>query len=82
MAKYENPNEPKHWFVDSGCSNHMTYNKSLFSLNISRTHGPVELGNNNPAKVLGTGSIYLDILANGKRVNCRINNVLYVTELG
>ena len=34
MAKYKNSNEPINsgkWFVDSGCSNHMTYNKTLFS---------------------------------------------------
>ena len=33
MAKYENSSEPKNsdkWFVDSGCSNHMTFNKSSF----------------------------------------------------
>ena len=33
MAKYKNSDEPINsgkWFVDSGCSNHMTYNKICF----------------------------------------------------
>ena len=34
MAKYENSSGSRNsdkWFVDSGCSNHMTFNKSMFS---------------------------------------------------
>ena len=33
MAKYENSGEPKNsakWFIDSGCGNHMTYEKIYF----------------------------------------------------
>ena len=60
----------------------MNYNKSLFSSYIPRIHGPVELGNNNTSKVLGTSTIDLDIFANGKRTKCQLNKVLYVPELG
>lgn len=85
MAKYEEANEPRlsdKWFIDSGCSNHMTYNKSLFSSYTTGHHGPVELGNSNTSKVLGKGIIELAILVDGKQSKCRLNNVLFVPELG
>ena len=60
----------------------MTYNRSLFSSYVPGTHGPCELGNSKNSKVLGIGTIFFDILANGKRAKCQLNNVLYVPELG
>ena len=60
----------------------MTYNKSLFSSYIPEIHGPVELGNSNISKVLGAGTICLDILANDKRTKFQPYNVLYLPELG
>ena len=85
MSKYENAKEPKlsaKWFVNFGCSNHMTNNKSLFSSYVPEIHCPAELGNSDISKVLGTGTIYLDILPNDKRTKCQPYNVLYVPELG
>ena len=85
MAKYENANEPKNsgkWFVDSGCSNHMTYNKTLFSSYTPGNHPPVELGASNTTSVSGKGTIEFLILVNGKQVNCRLTNVLHVPKLG
>jgi len=58
MAKYERTNEPKqseNWYIDSGCSNHMTYDKHLFSSYSLGSGSSVELGNNNIANVKGTG---------------------------
>ncbi len=60
----------------------MTYNKSVFSSYTPGIHGPVQLGNSNTSKVLGTCTIHLNILANGKRIKCQLNNVLFVPELG
>ena len=85
MAKYENSNEPRNsnkWFVDSGCSNHMTFNKSMFSSYITAHTSSVELGNSNTVKVLGIGTVKIPISVNGKRVKCMLENVLHVPELG
>lgn len=85
MAKYEEANEPKNsdkWFVDSGCSNHMTYNKSLFSSYATGHYSSVELGNSKTTIVAGKGTIDINIFVDGKQVKCRLNNVLHVPELG
>ena len=85
MAKYENSSEPKksgNWFIDSGCSNHMTYDKSLFSSYSLGHHLSVQLGNNNTAKVVGSGNITLPIQVRGKELKCKLSNVLHVPELG
>ncbi len=85
MAKYENANEPKNsdkWFVDSGCSNHMTFNKSLFSSYNPGHHSPVHLGNSNTSAVAGVGTVDINIIVDGKQVKCRLNNVFHVPDLG
>ena len=85
MAKYENSSQSKHtdkWFVDSGCSNHMTFNKSLFSSYASGHPSSVKLGNSASAKIAGCGTIIISILVHGKRVRCLLKNVLHVPELG
>ena len=85
LAKYENVYEPKHsnkWFVDSGCSNHKTFNKSMFSSYTTSHTSSVELGNSNTVKVVGTGTVKIPISVNGIRVNCVLKNVLHVPELG
>ena len=46
------------WYVDSGCSKHMTSNKSAF-VNIEKDKGSVSFGNNNSTKVLGKGTVNL-----------------------
>ena len=46
------------WYVDSGCSKHMTGNKSAF-VNIEKDKGSVSFRNNNSAKVLGKGTVKL-----------------------
>ncbi len=85
MAKYENAEEPRlsdKWFVDSGCSNHMTYNKDLFSSYTPGYHSPVALGNNKTASVAGKGTVDIAISLQGKQTKCRLTNVLHVPELG
>ena len=85
MAKYDNAGEPKNsgkWFIDSGCSNHMTYNKRLFSSYTSDHPSAVELGNGNKAEVRGKGTVEIYISVHGKRVKCVLQNVLHVPDLG
>ncbi|KAF2318983.1 hypothetical protein GH714_012165 [Hevea brasiliensis] len=52
------------WFLDSGCSNHMCGNKSMFSsLDTTFTHS-VKLGNNTRMKVSGKGTVKLILQGN------------------
>ena len=63
MAKYKNAGEPRNSdksFVDSGCSNHMTLDKSLFSSYNSGHASAVELGSNNTEKIAGNGTVGID----------------------
>ncbi|MCH84804.1 hypothetical protein A2U01_0005641, partial [Trifolium medium] len=65
------------WYLDSGCSNHMTGNKNLFcDLNESFRQN-VKLGNDSSMSVMGKGSVIVPM--NKKMQN--INDVYYVPEL-
>ena len=48
------------WYLDSGCSNHMTGNLNLFSSLDTSVKTDVTLGNNVQVTVLGKGTV--DIL--------------------
>ena len=85
MAKYESSNTPSNsgdWFVDSACSIHMTYDKSLFSSYTPGNYSPVRLGNCKTAEVSGSGSIALRIIVNGRIRDCTLQTVLHVPSLG
>lgn len=85
MAMYENSSEPRNsnkWFVDSDCSNHLNFNKYLFS-SYARSHASsMELGNSNTVKAVGIRTIQISIVVHGKRVKCVLNNILHIHELG
>lgn len=67
----------KAWFLDSGCSNHMSGDKDLFStMDIYFKHS-VKLGNDKRMEVVGKGNVRL-ILNNAAYV---ISDVYYVPEL-
>ncbi|KAF1886088.1 hypothetical protein Lal_00021370 [Lupinus albus] len=61
------------WYLDSGCSRHMTGDKSKFSFILPKD-GFVTYGDNNNGKILGIGRI-------GKPPHVIIDNVLYVDGL-
>ncbi len=85
MANYETSGEqPKFgkWFVDSGCSNHMTFNKSLFSSYSASHPSFVALGNNKTLQVVGRGTLRITIVVKGKQVECILKDVLHVPDLG
>ncbi|KAJ8748318.1 hypothetical protein K2173_001737 [Erythroxylum novogranatense] len=67
------------WFLDSGCSNHMTPSKHIFQ-DIDETNKlTVQLGNDKEVKVEGKGTIKI-LIAQGKYKF--LDDVQYVPELG
>jgi hypothetical protein len=46
------------WYVDSGCSKHMTRNKDNF-LNLKKQKGKVTFGDNASGNILGKGIVIL-----------------------
>jgi hypothetical protein len=62
------------WYLDSGCSKHMTGDKTKFSSFTPKDGGYVTYGDNNKGKILGTGKV-------GKTSSTSIDNVLYVEGL-
>ena len=63
------------WILDSGCSNHMTGNKSFFSsLSRVKEGGAVTIGDGNRCKIIGKGTI-------GKNPYTVIENVNLVAGL-
>ena len=62
------------WYLDSGCSKHMTRDASKFVSITLKQERHVTYGNNNKGKILGTGTI-------GNQNNFLIHDVLYVEGL-
>ena len=62
------------WYLDSGCSKHMTGDKSQFVNITFKQEGHVTYGDNNKGRILGRGSI-------GDKSNLLIHDVLYVEGL-
>ena len=85
MAKYKNnssPNNSEDWYIDSGCSNHMIFNKSLFSSYTTGTFSEVDFGNLERAKIAGFGDIVIKINNPKSNKDIKIKNVLHVPDLG
>ena len=66
--------KPHLWYLDSGCSKHMTREKSMFIHLSLKQEGHVTYGDNNKGKILGRGTI-------GDKSNFLIHDVLYVERL-
>ncbi|XP_012575063.2 uncharacterized protein [Cicer arietinum] len=62
------------WYLDSGCSKHMTGDKSKFLSLTLKEGGFVKYGDNNRGKIIGIGDI-------GNESTTVIKNVLYVEGL-
>ena len=62
------------WYLDSGCSKHMTGDRFLFKVFESKKGGNVTFGDGSKSKIKGKGTISLLGLPN-------ITNVLYVEGL-
>nr|KYP57044.1 Retrovirus-related Pol polyprotein from transposon TNT 1-94 [Cajanus cajan] len=71
-------NEAEIWYVDTGCSNHMSGSKSSFSYLNENFHSTVSFGDCSTVKVMGKGDIKIKT-KNGFIET--ISNVLYVPDL-
>jgi len=80
LMAYVEPNDAKRervWFLDSGCSNHMSGNKQWFVDFDERFRHSVKLGNNSRMLVMGRGNIKIEI----EEIIQVVTNVFYVPEL-
>nr|XP_027192719.1 uncharacterized protein LOC113787763 [Cicer arietinum] len=64
----------KPWFLDSGCSRHMTGDRNCFITFIKKDGGSVTFGNDDQAQIKGNGTI-------GKTNSAQINDVQYMQGL-
>ena len=71
----------KHWYIDSGCTSHMTHDRSLFITYLEVSSSPVDLGAGSWAEIKGVGDIIVALQVHGKTRQCRIKNVKHVPEL-
>ncbi|GJW24197.1 copia protein [Tanacetum coccineum] len=62
------------WYLDSGCSKHMTRDRSQLINFVNKFFGTVKLGNDHVAKILGYGDYQIG--------NVTISRVYYVEGLG
>ena len=75
MARRNFPGEPDDWFVDSGATDHMCYDKDSFTIYHSLDRPkPIYLGDSSVVNAYGVGSIRI-----GDRVS--LYNVLHVPDL-
>ena len=63
----------KSWYLDNGCSRHMTGEKSMFLTLTTKEGGTVGFGGNQIGKIIGTGTI--------GNSSVSINNVWFVDGL-
>ena len=70
------------WLVDSGCSAHMTFDRSLFITYENMESGSVEMGTKARANVAGRGAVELMLNVNGSANPCILKNVLHVPDFG
>jgi hypothetical protein len=47
------------WYVDNGCSNHMTGDKDMFITLKRERDGSISLGNDNLTRIIGRGIVNL-----------------------
>jgi len=68
---------PESWLIDSGCTNHMTYDRELFKDLDETTISKFRIGNDTLIEVKGKGTVAIESLSGLKL----ISDVLYVPEI-
>ena len=84
LTNYQNSDKFDHWLLDSGCSNHITHNKSLFQSYpdlLPPLQSSIEVGNGEKAKVMGKGSVTIYLRIDNMKKTCQLSNVLYAPDL-
>ena len=69
------------WYIDSGATSHMSHDKRLFDTFEPAKPFEVGMGNDTSVTALGHGTIWIDLLVNGKERRCKLQNVSYVPDL-
>ena len=67
MCNVGEEGSPEVWYLDSGCSNHMSGNKTLFSFIDKSFKFEIKMGNNGTPLVVGKGSIMVHTKQGEKR---------------
>lgn len=83
LTNYESnfPVGSSNWFIDFGCTAHMTYDRAAFSTYTSIPNSTVDLGADSRATIVGQGDISLRIIVKEKPVKCTIKDVKHVPTL-
>ena len=71
------------WLLDSGCTQHMSNERNLFSnFENLQTFSPVEIGDGTPLNATGRGDVILNMnLPRGRTRKVRLTGVLFVPDL-
>lgn len=69
------------WYVDSGATKHMCSTRDAFSKLMMVTPEPVFMGNNAMVDVVGVGEVPITTVVDGKQLEGKLTNVLYVPDL-
>lgn len=75
------PNGTTNWVIDSGCTSHLTYDRSAFSSYKATNQEYVDLGGNIHVSIIGQGDVTLELRVKGKVVKYIIKNVKHVPSL-
>ena len=81
MSKINQSNYPKgasSWICDSGCTAHMTYDRSLFDTYESVSNANVEMGTKATTGVVGKGSVILKLKCDSSYEFRKLQNVLHI----
>ena len=85
MYKIKKGNIPSHstsWLIDSACTAHMTFSRSLFSEYKSMQSASVEMETKAKTSAVGCGDVVLTLNVNGEPKPCKLKGVLHVPDLG
>ena len=77
QSEAQEPTKKTTWFLDSGCSNHMSGNRELFSTMDEKFRHSVKLGNDKKMKVVGKGSVKILL----RNTTYTISDVFHIPEL-
>ena len=74
MCNVGEERNPEVWYLDSGCSNHMSGNESLFSFIDKTFKSEIKMGNNGTLPTVGKGFIMVRTKKGEKK---KIQNVYF-----